>query len=238
MLINPNTNAATTELMVATFRAALAEHSAGPAGAGLADYPVVGLTAQLGPPMITTEDELAAAAGATIAAYRQWLTAQQQPAAIVVAGFGDPGLDVLSRQPVPVLGIGSQSVRQVAERVRAAGGKFGIATTTPGLADSLDALCAMERDVLAGIEFTAAAPNELAADPAAQDAQLADAVARLVHAGATEVIIGGGPLTASAQRLLDLVGTDGRFATAAGEPVRISLPLAEVARSLAPLLTP
>lgn len=233
VLINPNTNVATTELMVATFQAAL-----GRARSELAGYPVEGLTAELGPAMITTEDELAAAAGATIAAYRGWLDAHRHPAAIVVAAFGDPGLDVLSRQPVPVVGIGSQSVRQVAGRARAAGGRFGIATTTPGLAASLDALCADHRDVLAGIEPTAADPLALAADPSAQDKALAEAVARLVQAGATDVIIGGGPLSASADRLSQLVTTQERFATAAGTPVRISVPLAEVAQSLAPLLTP
>ncbi|MFC0582415.1 aspartate/glutamate racemase family protein [Micrococcoides hystricis] len=233
LLINPNTNTATTDLMVQTFAAAL-----GQADPALAGFPVVGITASSGPAMITNEDELAAAAAATVSAYRSWHEDHGLPAAIVVAAFGDPGLDVLSRQPVPVLGIGSHTVLEVARRVRAGGHRFGIATTTPGLRQSLEYLCSRELDVLAGIEFTGTAPTVLAASPQDQDDELAEAVSRLVAAGATEVIIGGGPLTGSAARLVDVVPTQERFVTRAGTRVDIIVPLQEVARSLAPLLTP
>ena len=235
VLINPNTNTDTTATMVAALETALPEDVR-------ARVRVQGVTAAAGPAMITTEEQLLAAAEPTVTAFNRCGLAPDSTEllAVVVAAFGDPGLEQLreSLAPVPVIGLGTSAVTAARQRAEQSGTRFGIATTTPALDASLWSLVracsggnvAGELGACAGIAYTRTDPNELAGQPELQEAQLREAVAELAGTGATEVIIGGGPLTTSAQRLLASlpVGPD-------GEPITITVPIVEVARQVAKL---
>ncbi|MBS0342893.1 MAG: aspartate/glutamate racemase family protein, partial [Proteobacteria bacterium] len=121
LLINPNASRATTEMMV---RIAQAEAPAG--------HAIVGATARRGPQMIVNEEELRAAAQEVEHAWR----AERAPhAGVIVSAFGDPGVELLRRASpgTPVVGICEASMLEAAE----GGRRFGVATVTPDLVDSI-----------------------------------------------------------------------------------------------------
>lgn len=191
LLINPNTSQSTTQMMVELARAAL--------GDGLE---IRGLTMARGVPMIVDEADLGAAADA--------VGALDLPVAgpgsegmrgVIVAAFGDPGAHALRRRlAVPVVGIGEAAMREAAQNGR----RFGIATTTPSLASSIEAnVRRVGLDAgFTGVRFTRGEPRMLGLDPAALEAALAEAVQACVEAdGAQAVVIGGGPLGRAAQAL-------------------------------------
>ncbi|GAB3619870.1 aspartate/glutamate racemase family protein [Glutamicibacter endophyticus] len=189
VLVNPNTNEATTAMMADLGRASLAEHPAAT---------VHGVTVRRGPAMIIDPAALADSAQAVI----ERIAALDAAAvdAVVVSAIGDPGRDELEvRLPVPVVGIGQAAILEAA----ADGRKFAMATTTHELAGSLSALvehygCSA---TFHGVFLTRSAPLELAADPDEQEAQLREATEAAVAAGAEAVIIAGGPLSETARRL-------------------------------------
>ncbi|WP_425101858.1 aspartate/glutamate racemase family protein [Tropicibacter sp. S64] len=179
ILMNPNSNAATTDAMVAIASQILPD--------------VTGWTAPGGPGMITGPDALDAAA-------RLIGQAELPPAdGVIVSAFGDPGRAELARRLVcPVVGIGEAAAQEAA-----AFGAFAVATTTPGLQSRIDALMT-ERAGAAryvGCVLTAGDPLDLMRDAAALDAALMDATLRAAQAGAQAVIVGGGPLGEAADRL-------------------------------------
>ncbi|MFE2013865.1 aspartate/glutamate racemase family protein [Streptomyces sp. NPDC059491] len=194
MLINPNTSTATTAMMTAIARRAL-----GPA------LPVRGVTAARGPGMLTDPAALRAAAPEVLAAGLR-ATAEGDCAALLVAAFGDPGVEELrAAAGIPVVGLGEAALREAA----AEGLPFGVATTTPLLADAIaDRVTALGlADRYTGIRLTAGAPERLSADPAL----LLDRLERAVRAcadrdGARSVVIGGGPLGEAAEHLRDRCG--------------------------------
>ncbi|MET8505245.1 aspartate/glutamate racemase family protein [Streptomyces sp. NPDC004787] len=135
-----------------------------------------------------------------------------------VSAFGDPGVPELrglpgpSRvpgrepqpgpvsAPVPVVGIGEAALAEAAT----GGRRFGIATTTPLLAASIDALVARLGLTAGytGARFTAGVPERLAARPEALLAALETAARACVgRDGAEVVVIGGGPLGDAAEAL-------------------------------------
>lgn len=184
LLINPNTSARSLAMMLAVAE----PHASG--------FTLHGVHADAGVAMIVDEASLAASAPEVLR-----LGQAADAAAIIVAAFGDPGLDRLrAAVSVPVCGIGEASILEAA----AGGTRFGIATTTPGLAR------AIERRVqqlgcgagFTGVRVPHGDPLTLAADPAAQLAALTDAVsACFADDGAGRVIIGGGPLSEAARSL-------------------------------------
>lgn len=186
LLINPNTSAETTAMMHRLLRRALP--------AALATQTA---TAERGAPMITTETELDVAVGEV---QRIGRARAGEVDAIVIGAFGNPGLEALRASvAVPVIGIGEASMREAAR----GGRRFGVATTTPGL-DAAIRRAAGELGLAAQFTGTRIPPGDplaLAANPALQDEQLARAVQACVDDGAAAVVIGGGPLAASAQRL-------------------------------------
>ncbi|MCX2184611.1 hypothetical protein KV205_29390 [Streptomyces sp. SKN60] len=102
--------------------------------------------------------------------------------------------------PVPLVGIGEAALAEAA----AGGRRFGVATTTPLLAGSIDAQVA--RLGLApsytGARFTTGDPELLAARPESLLAALETAArACAVRDGAEAVVIGGGPLGEAADAL-------------------------------------
>lgn len=190
LLINPNTSQETTAAMHRLARQAL------PRQLGLRS-----VTATQGARMITTEAELATSIEQVL---QLGLSLAHGVDAIVIAAFGNPGLEALrATVALPVNGIGEASMREASRR----GLRFGVATTTPGL----DASIAASAHSLglsaffAGCRIPAVDPLVLAAQPDQQDALLAQAVQHCIDLdGAQAVIIGGGPLSESAERIAPL----------------------------------
>ncbi len=192
LLINPNSNRATTEMMVALAQAE--------AGAGAI---VAGATATRAPAMITDPAALDAAAAEVV---EIGIAQAGGHDGLIVAAFGDPGLaELRARVAVPVAGI-AEAAMLAAARDKATGGgrRFGVATTTPDLAPAIAARAAALglAAQFTGIRLTQGDPHVLTADPAALREALALCVRDCIgRDGAEAVIIGGGPLAASAAAL-------------------------------------
>jgi Asp/Glu/hydantoin racemase len=205
LLINPNTSRETTAMMHGIARAALP-----PA------FALESETAAQGARMITSARELATSVEEVLRIGRMHAP---RVSAIVIGAFGDPGLAALRADvgaDVPVVGIGEASLREAAE----GGRRFGVATTTPELEAPIVALVA--RLGLAarftGCRIPSGDPLVLAAHPGLQDEALARAVREAVEQDAAEaVVIGGGPLARSAERIA------GRFAVPVISPVAAAM---------------
>lgn len=195
LVVNPNSNEATTEMMCRY------------AQADLPEFEVVGATAAGGPKMIVEPVALKESRRYVVAATLEALQNDPDIAAVMVAAYGDPGRDVLEDLlDIPVVGIGKSSILAAA----AGGRTFGIATSTPGLAPAITVMAEDNRGdaQFVGVELTESEPTVLAADPERQFVELRDAVQACVDKGAEAVIIGGGPLSDTARRLADLgIGT-------------------------------
>lgn len=189
-VLNPNSNVATTDMMVELARETIP------------DWNFQGYTVPFGPRMITESVALEESI-APIVQLGQQVSVRPGVDAIIVSAFGDPGREELAQAlTMPVIGIGQAAILQAA-----ASGAFGIATTTRLLTDSLQLLVEAHvgRGKFTGIELTEAEPLDLAADPDEQFRQLLDAVRRGREHGAESMIIGGGPLSATARRLRETV---------------------------------
>jgi Asp/Glu/hydantoin racemase len=123
--------------------------------------------------------------------------------AIIVSAFSDPGLEELREAvQLPVFGIGEEVFHEAARGGRA----FGIVTVTPdeGLIESFRQKAASlgYEHLYRGVRVTSGDPLALVESPEKLDAALAGAVREsLEQDGARAVIMGGGPLSASALRL-------------------------------------
>lgn len=190
VLINPNSSEQTTASMVA-----LAEHEAG------GRTRITGISNAGAPALLTTTDEIEAATAGVIEL--GMTAAAEGAAALVVAAFSDPGLSELrKRVDIPVVGIAESAYLAAAEGKR----RFGIATITPdsGLLEffAQKARAMGLSSLFSGTQVTQGNPADLLGWPARLDAALGEAVRRAVTEDkARAVIIGGGPLSASALRL-------------------------------------
>lgn len=188
VLINPNSNANTTRSM-----AEIASTATG--GLKVEDKSNEGV-----PPLLTTPKDLADAVPGVV---KIGVEAAQNPkvGAIIVSAFGDPGLPELrAKVAVLVFGIREQAFREAAKWGR----PFGIATATPdpGLLEGFrqTAVALGYGAQFRGTRATPGDPNALMSkSPEELDAALAEAVRASAADGAKAVIIGGGPLTASAE---------------------------------------
>ena len=185
LLINPNTSARSTEMMLGIARLHV------PAGVVLC-----GVCAARGADMIL------ALAVAKTEVVRFASQAHQGCDGVIVSAFADPGACRLrALLSVPVVGIGEAALREAA----AGGRRFGIATTTPGLVRSIEAMvCRLGLDAsFTGVRVPSGRdPLGLASNPAEQYDQLALAATRCVALdGAEVVVIGGGPLSDTAAGL-------------------------------------
>lgn len=187
VLLNPNTNRATTEAMCRLARAAA--HA----------IRIEGRTAVIGVPMITTPAELDAAAE-IVDAFAESL-AGAPPNALIIGAFGDPGLPLArARLACPVVGIGEAAMREAA----AHGRTFAVVTVTPGLVPSISAMA--ERLGLgpqfSGVSLTEGSVATVMASEATLHAALEAACRRALERGGVDaLVIGGGPLGAAAQVL-------------------------------------
>lgn len=191
VLINPNSNADTTRSMT---------QIAAQATEGVAT--VEGKSNEGVPPLLTTPADLAAALPGVVKIGVE-AAEDERVGAIIIAAFGDPGLAELRAEvDLPVFGIREQAFHEAAK----GGRPFGIATTTPdpGLLEGFrqSAAALGYEGQFRGTRATPGDPNALMAKSADElDAALAEAVRASMADGAEAVIIGGGPLTASALRL-------------------------------------
>jgi allantoin racemase len=188
LLINPNTNKATTAMMLDIARATLDGRAT-----------IDGMTAERGAVVITTEAALAQA-GKEVLRMTGGLGAKQF-SGVVIAAFGDPALaETRAALRVPVVGIAEAAIREAAS----GGRRFSIVTTTP----ALDA--ALRRRVeacgagsnFAGIRYTRSGPAGMMAAPTALRDELYEACRRSMREDDVDaIIIGGGPLAAAARAL-------------------------------------
>lgn len=195
LVVNPNSNQATTDMMCKYAQAELPE------------FEVIGATAAAGPRMITEDVALGQSRRHVVSAALKALEENPDIAAVVVAAYGDPGRDILEDLlDIPVFGIGKSSML-----VASSGGRaFGVATSTPGLAAAISAMGERFKGDAAfvGVALTKSDPITLAAAPQRQFEELRDAVQECVDKGAEAVIIGGGPLSETARQLSALgIGT-------------------------------
>ncbi|WP_408609714.1 aspartate/glutamate racemase family protein [Geodermatophilus chilensis] len=126
LLLNPNTNATTTNMMCA-----LAAEDLCSTG-----MEVRGITVAGGPRMIIDPDALARSERYVREAVSEQLAADSEAAiaGVIVGAIGDPGRAWLSQEcRVPVIGIGQASILRAGRHGR----RFGMATSTPLLAGSL-----------------------------------------------------------------------------------------------------
>jgi allantoin racemase len=132
LLLNPNTNTATTEAMVA-----IAEEEAHRRGQSSSPPTIVeGMTSARGAPLILNEDMLRAAAAGVVGELRALHSAGTcHFDGIIVGAFGDPGLEE-GREfcSCPLTGLGEASIAEAAAGQR----RFAVATTTPLLAGSIE----------------------------------------------------------------------------------------------------
>jgi allantoin racemase len=186
-LVNPNTSASTTAMMVDIARAAAP------------GVEIEGLTAQFGEPLITTPAALVVAADAVQALAPELL--ERQPDGVIISAFGDPALqrlrDMLS---CPVTGIAEAAMAEAAQEGR----RFAVVTTTPDLAETIrDAAQTYGRGRLfVGIALTESDPVRLMADPARLELELVAACqVAVADLRAQAIVIGGGPLALAARQL-------------------------------------
>ncbi len=189
-LLNPNTNSASTDLMMSSALEAL------PAGVH-----IEGRTVLSGHPFIADPLALQSAAEA-VEALGPTLLAEGFDA-IIVAGFGDPGVMALRRQlDIPVTGLGEAGIAQAA----AGGLRYAIVTVTPELHDSLmaSAHAAAPASQLVGIRYTQGGLDRVMQSPDS----LAQALLQACHDamaldGAQSIVIGGGPLAQAARHIAE-----------------------------------
>jgi len=208
VILNPNTSTRTTGAMVDIARETIGELDRDEA------FSVRGITAPFGPDMIIDAPALVRSADAVAEMIADLDSdADGRPAAVIVSAFGDPGIEAAERCfPGHAFGIGTSSMLEAARGGRA----FAIATTTPGLKDSIDKRAASLGlgGQYRGVYLTRTPPLELAGSPEQLREELAEAVARAIEDGGAEaVVIGGGPLAIAARSLTP------RFGVALIEPI-------------------
>lgn len=192
VLINPNTNAVSTTLMVG-----IARESAP------ADVRIDGLTVRQGVPLITNPEMLRRAAWSVTETLAD--ADLKGTAGVIVAAFGDPGLQqVRASCPCPVTGIAEAGMAEAAE----GGRRFAVVTTTPELSGSIATTAAGygHAPFFAGVVLTEGEPSRLMSDPDRLTEALHAACRRAIdERGAEAIVIGGGPLARAARTLAALL---------------------------------
>lgn len=187
LVINPNTSPGVSALLQAHVQQAAGLH-----------VRVRTVTARFGSPYIADEASYAVAAHATLDAWAHDLaTTHAPPDAVLIGCFGDPGLMALRESsPVPVTGLAEAALIEAARHGRCAivtgGARWG-----PMLQRLAQALGQAQQ--LAGIHTVAPTGAQLAADPVAARALLAQACRDAARQlGAQAVILGGAGLAGMA----------------------------------------
>ncbi|MGO1616998.1 MAG: aspartate/glutamate racemase family protein [Oceanisphaera sp.] len=193
-MINPNSNSDVTAAMVEQAQAVLGN-----------SVRVIGKTNAQAPPLLASPADMQLAEQGVL---QLGLQAEQvlrhlgQNGVIMVAAFSDPGLAELREQvSVPVLGIGESVLQEAASDKR----RFGIVTITPD-ADLLASFTTRVDELGMGEQYCGARVTQgdaqtLLAHSELLDKALTVAINALLSEGAKAIILGGGPLSAAAERL-------------------------------------
>lgn len=188
LLINPNTNAATTNMMRQIAQAAA------PGG-----VVIDALSAPYGVPLITNAEALAQSAKAVQA--MAGAIATTPPDGVIISAFGDPGLAGLRhRLSCAVTGIAEAGMAEAGSGRR----PFAVVTTTPDLVSSITALAHAygHGETMRGVAVTDGDVHAVMADHETLVEALAKACAHAIETmGAEALVIGGGPLGQAAQSL-------------------------------------
>lgn len=190
LLINPNTTQAMTDKVVAVARAGVSD-----------EVELVGATGRFGGAYVASRAAYAIAGHAALDA---WANASGDFDAVVLACFGDPGLDALREIcPVPVVGMADASLTIAAQL----GAKIGIVTGGERWGPMLREFVAARgfADRVASIRTVAPTGADIARDPDGALALLAQSCAATVDEGADVVILGGAGLAGLADRMRDRV---------------------------------
>ncbi len=191
LVINPNTTQAITELV--------AWHVRNAVGPG---FEIVAATGSFGCAYISSEACYAIGAHAALDCLEKHGAGCD---AVLLACFGDPGLFALKEtSPVPVLGLAEASMTEAAETA----GRFSIVTGGVVWKPMLERFTAQigYADRLASVRTVALAGGQIAADPDAALAILAEeSRAAAERDGAKVVILGGAGLAGLAARIADRV---------------------------------
>ena len=192
-LLNPNTNTEATRLMLESAQRVLPHWAR-----------VEGRTAPRGSPLITNDAALDAAAQ-VVASYGCEVAAEGFDV-VVVAGFGDPGVQALrALLPIPVVGIAEAGICEAG----AGGRRYSIVTITHDLHTSLQrsAFDYGHGSNLASVRFTQGDPLTLANDAQALElALLRTSQQAITRDGAQAIVIGGGPLARAANAIAPHLG--------------------------------
>ena len=204
LLINPNTSAHVTDL--------LAQHAAALAPS---DASLHAVTAPFGAAYIASEEAAATASQAVPAAWRSHVAQHGQPDAVLVACFGDPGVDTLRAiTAVPVLGLAEVAMREadaLAATDAAGQGRYAIVTGGAAWGPLLEALATRLglAQRLAGVVTVERTGAELLADPIAAQTLLLGACQQALALGVPgavrAIVIGGAALADLAAPLAPLV---------------------------------
>lgn len=191
LLINPNTTASITDLVLKT-----AKRFARP------DTKLRALTGAFGPRYIASRAAYAIAGHAALDALANDKLAKD---AVVLACFGDPGLAALKEvSPVPVVGMADASILQAC----ALGNRFSIVTGGERWKSMLEEFVASHglSSRLASVRTVAPTGADIARNPKAAMALLAKGCTACVREdGADVVILGGAGLAGLAAKLKTLV---------------------------------
>ena len=187
LLVNPNSNVATTEMM-----REIAQNSAPP------HFHIDAMTAPRGALMITNMETLEASA--RILQDMIGPIANEHYDGVIISAFGDPALAYFKQHlRCPVIGIGEASLHQANQM-----GSFAIVTTTEGLRPSILNMVDATKTVqnFRGLYITEGDPVALMRTPETLNSQLERACTRAVsETHCQSVIIGGGPLALAARSL-------------------------------------
>ena len=198
LLINPNTNAATTDMMAGIARQVLADRSLSSLGGEAPSLEA--MTVSAGVPLITDPAALAKAADAVVSALASVPRADYD--GFIIAAFGDPGL-------IRARALGHTPVTGIAEAAMAeAPGRFAVVTTTPLLVDSIADTAALygHQQRFTGVHLTPGDPGALMGSPDALLKAMLDACRRAIAADHPDsIVIGGGPLARVARVLRPLL---------------------------------
>lgn len=186
LVVNPNTSAAITQRMVT-----VARRVAG------ARAEIRGVTAPFGAPALESEADLELARRAVLA----MVSAFEEVDGVLVAAFGDPGLDLVrAYADVAAEGLGEAGLLASAE----GGRPFAILTLGPALGPGiLSRVAALGlAQQLVGLDFLSCGVLDLAADPERFVPEILDRVAACVqHQGAEAVLLAGAPFAGFAADL-------------------------------------
>ena len=187
LVINPNTSTSVSALLQAHVQQAAGLH-----------VQVRTVTARFGSPYIADEASYAVAGHATLDAWAHALASEARaPDAVLIGCFGDPGLMALRESsPVPVTGLAEAAFIEAARH-----GRYAIVTGGARWGPMLQRLAQAlgQAQQLAGIHTVAPTGAELAANPVAARALLAQACRDASRQlGVQAVILGGAGLAGMA----------------------------------------